>query len=80
MRVSVVIPTVDREKVTLDLLRGLRDQVVSPHEVIVVDQTAGGSQPLHHHVKLHYEMMILCSHKMIMIACQKEARNSSGVW
>lgn len=39
VRISVIIPTVDREQTVYDLLKHLERQSVAPWEIIVVDQT-----------------------------------------
>jgi GT2 family glycosyltransferase len=41
--ISVIIPTVDRDTITLDTLRAFEKQSLQDFELIVVDQTSGGS-------------------------------------
>ncbi|MHC4608068.1 MAG: glycosyltransferase family 2 protein, partial [Planctomycetota bacterium] len=54
MRVSVVIPTVDRQEAAYNLLRHLEYQTVRPHEIIVVDQTAEPSKRLSEYAGVRY--------------------------
>ncbi|HMA76130.1 MAG TPA: glycosyltransferase [Candidatus Krumholzibacteriaceae bacterium] len=45
-QICVIIPTVDRSSITLETLRSFEDQTSNDFEVIVIDQTSGGSTPL----------------------------------